>query len=121
MQTPIETHGSYNKPGQGVKADQGKLQWHLLPLQYLRGVVRVMMKGALKYAPNNWRRGMPWSQPINALQRHIDAWQSGEDCDPETGEHHLDHAMCCLMFARCYTQEFPDLDDRFRKDDPPPS
>jgi hypothetical protein len=32
------------------------------------------------------------------MQRHIWAWKEGEQNDPETGRHHLAHAMCCLMF-----------------------
>ena len=32
------------------------------------------------------------------MQRHIDAWWGGEQKDPETGEHHLAHAICCGMF-----------------------
>ena len=34
----------------------------------------------------------------DAMQRHIDAWWQGEQKDPETGEHHLAHAICCGMF-----------------------
>jgi hypothetical protein len=105
----------YNAPGAGIKHDTGKLQWNLLPLKYLRGTVRVLMFGAKKYAPWNWRKGMPWTQPYNALQRHLDAWIEGEDIDPETGENHLDHAMCELVFLRCFVEEHPDKDDRFKK------
>jgi hypothetical protein len=112
--TPVEQHGAYNKDGFGVKADQGKLQWCLLPLKYLRGVVRVLMKGAAKYSPHNWRAGMPWSQTYNAALRHLDAFWSGEDVDPETGESHLDHALCCLLFLRAHNIDYPELDDRYK-------
>lgn len=104
----------YNKPGAGVKFDQGKLQWNLLPMKSLRGAVRVMMKGAVKYAPWNWRKGMPWSQPYNALQRHLDAWMEGEDLDPDSGENHLDHAICELLFLRMFVIERPGNDDRYK-------
>jgi len=30
--------------------------------------------------------------------RHIVAWWLGERDDPESGFHHLAHAMCCLIF-----------------------
>jgi len=30
--------------------------------------------------------------------RHFDAWWHGEQKDPETGEHHLAHPICCGMF-----------------------
>ena len=34
------------------------------------------------------------------MLRHIKAWQSGDFYDQETKEHHLDHALCCLIFLR---------------------
>lgn len=104
----------YNLEGQGIKHDQGKLEWHLLPLSCFRGVVRVLMFGAKKYAKWNWTKGMPWSQTYNATLRHLDAFMSGEEIDPETGESHLDHAMCCLMFLRHHYEHHKHLDDRFK-------
>ena len=35
---------------------------------------------------------------FDALQRHVWSWKQGEQIDPESGIHHLAHAMCCLMF-----------------------
>jgi hypothetical protein len=26
------------------------------------------------------------------------AWKEGEQIDPESGKHHLAHALCCLTF-----------------------
>lgn len=111
---PIITGIQYNKDGAGIKFDEGKLQWHLLPLKYLRGTVRVLMHGAKKYAAHNWRKGMPWSQTYNALQRHLDAFHDLEDLDPDTKLHHLDHALCELLFLRAHVEDFPQHDDRFR-------
>lgn len=106
--------GAYNAHGQGVKYDTGKLQWSLLPLAYLRGVVRVLMFGAAKYSPHNWRQGMPHTQTYNATMRHLDAWMAGEDLDPETGLHHVDHALCELVFLRGHITDHTHLDDRYR-------
>lgn len=104
----------YNAEGRGVKHDVGKLQWHLLPLRFLRGAVRVLMFGAKKYSAHNWRGGMPHTQTYNATLRHLDAWMNGEDLDPETGESHIDHAICELVFLRAHIEEHPELDDRYR-------
>jgi hypothetical protein len=30
--------------------------------------------------------------------RHLVAYQSGEEIDPESGKSHLAHAQCCLIF-----------------------
>ena len=48
------------------------------------------------------------------MQRHIDAWWQGEQKDPETGEHHLAHAICCGMFLWW----FDDMDSKVLKETP---
>ena len=41
----------------GVKYDQDKLQWSLMPWDALEETVRVLMYGAKKYPePDNWKR-----------------------------------------------------------------
>lgn len=83
---------------EGVKYDENKLDFSLLPESELEPVIRVMMFGAKKYAPDNWKR-VPDAKRryYNAARRHIYAWFSGERLDPETGESHLAHAICCLL------------------------
>ena len=86
-------------PTEGRKFDSDKLEYGLLPPKALEETVRVLTFGAKKYARDNWiyvddakRRY------FDALQRHIWAWKIGEQIDPESGIHHLAHAMCCLFF-----------------------
>lgn len=84
----------------GVKHDQHKINWDLLPLVALRPLIRVLMHGATKYAPDNWKK-IPNAERryLAAALRHIDAHQTGDVVDDESGEYHLYHAMCCLLFA----------------------
>ena len=52
--------------------------------------------GMLKYGAWNWRSaGVRSSVYISALQRHIDAYASGEEADPIDGTHHLGNIMAC--------------------------
>jgi hypothetical protein len=85
----------------GIKFDIGKDQWNLLPLDVLREVVRVLMHGAKKYSPDNWKsvaKGANGKQRyFDAAMRHIVAYQNGEQLD-ESGHTHLAHAICCLIF-----------------------
>ena len=83
----------------GKKHDAGKLQWHLLPIQPVQEIIRVLMFGATKYAPDNWQK-VPNARDryYNALLRHITAWYAGEVHDEETGISHLAHAGCCALF-----------------------
>jgi len=86
---------------QGIKFDSNKLQWHLLPMGVIKEVVRVLMKGAKKYSPDNWKV-VPNAREryYNAALRHITAWHEGSPYDSQTKISHLAHAMCCLIFLR---------------------
>ncbi len=83
----------------GRKFDGGKLEYGLLPPHALEETVKVLTFGAQKYERDNWQK-VPDSKRryYDALQRHLWAWKRGEQLDPESGIHHLAHAMCCLMF-----------------------
>ena len=83
----------------GRKFDGNKLEYGLIPPLAMKEMVRVLTFGAQKYERDNWKR-VPESKRryFDALERHIWAWKMGEQLDPESGIHHLAHAMCCLMF-----------------------
>lgn len=98
----------------GVKHDEGKEPLDLLSRIWLLGTARVLAFGARKYARQNWRGGIQRSRLIAAALRHLLAYNEGEDLDPESGLNHLDHASCCLMFAREMHETRPDLDDRWK-------
>lgn len=52
--------------------------------------------GMLKYGAWNWRSaGVRSSVYLSAMQRHIDAYISGEEFDPIDGTHHLGNIMAC--------------------------
>lgn len=100
----------------GVKFDQEKLRWELVPYDAVEEVVKVLTFGAKKYAPRNWERGMDWSRVYAALIRHMTSWFHGQDTDPETGISHLAHAGCCLMFLIAYEKRGTGNDDRPKLD-----
>ncbi len=100
----------------GVKYDAGKAQLGLISSRFLNGLGRVLTYGARKYAAHNWRKGLHTSRYYDALQRHLLAWNDGEDVDPESGHSHLYHAACCLMFLAETLEVRPDLDDRYKPD-----
>lgn len=54
--------------------------------------------GMVKYGAWNWRNsGARASIYKSALERHMDAWFSGEEFDPIDGTPHLANAMACLQ------------------------
>ena len=87
------------EPQKGRKFDGGKLEYGLLPPLALEETVKVLTFGAQKYARDNWQI-VPDAKRryFDAVQRHMWAWKQGEQMDPESGIHHLAHAMCGLMF-----------------------
>jgi hypothetical protein len=89
----------------GRKDDGGKLRWNLLPVFELEDVVRVLTKGAVKYAPGNWMKVKPQDGQSpeerykEAAKRHISEIDKGILNDPEWGFSHYAHAICSLFFA----------------------
>lgn len=84
---------------EGVKYDSDKLEYSLLPKGVLTPILKVLSFGKKKYAADNWMKvDNPKERYYNAMQRHITQWWEGEKYDSETGENHLAHAACCLMF-----------------------
>lgn len=101
-------------PTVGLKLDGDKPDMSLLSSIWVNGVSRVMTFGKKKYAAHNWRQGIAISRLMAAALRHIFAFIGGEDRDPETGELHLYHASCCLMFAAETLEMRKEYDDRWR-------
>lgn len=85
----------------GVKYDDGKLDYTLLPYEALQEVVKVLMYGAKKYPEaDNWKRvSDPRKRYNKAALRHLFAEVSGETIDKESGLYHLAHAVCSNLFA----------------------
>ena len=97
---------------QGLRFNQGKTRHDLVPAFAQEQYARVLTKGAEKYAPRNWEKGMNWSKVLASMKRHILAFEKGEDYDPETGILHTAHVMCNAAFLTEYYQIAPQYDDR---------
>ena len=77
---------------------------------------KVMGRGAEKYAPWNWAKGMPWSVVLGCAVRHLlkAVGEGSPHCaDPESGLPHRAHAICNLMFLAHYTVHFPEGNDLY--------
>lgn len=83
----------------GQKFDSGKPIIGAIPPHAELAVARVMTFGAQKYARDNWRKidDIP-TRYMDAALRHLNAVRRGETVDLESGEHHLAHAACCILF-----------------------
>ena len=91
---------------EGIKYDDNKLDWSLLPFKQVEEVVKVLQLGAKKYAPDNWQYVQPYKlRYFNAAMRHLISWFKGERYDAESGINHLAHAICCLLFMMWHDME----------------
>jgi hypothetical protein len=88
----------------------------LLPWDALPVVSEVYGFGAEKYEADNWRRGYAWSLSFSAMMRHLAAFWSGEETDPESGLPHLAHAAFHVMALIVFSggKKYAELDDRPR-------
>lgn len=70
---------------------------HLVPASSTIYQAQAMKDGAQKYGPYNWRENsVAASVYVAAALRHLHAWHDGEEKAPDSGVHHLGHALACL-------------------------
>ncbi|HPC09717.1 MAG TPA: DUF5664 domain-containing protein [archaeon] len=98
----------------GDRLNQGKPKWSLVPQSALLPMVQVLEYGAIKYAPHNWRKGLPVTEICESLKRHLDAFMEGEDNDPESTLSHIGHIQCNALFLSWMMKNKPELDDRYK-------
>lgn len=85
----------------GMKFDEGKTAYALMPRVVLRGVARVLTFGAAKYAEDSWQ-SVPSAlrRYLSAMDRHFDAIiLDGETYDKESKIEHAWHYACNAVFV----------------------
>jgi len=83
----------------GVKLDDLKTRFDLVPPRAETEMAEVLGFGARKYSADNWKKVPNLKRRYYAAaRRHMVKWWLGEKLDEESGRHHLAHALCCLMF-----------------------
>lgn len=84
-----------------------------LPPAALLHAAKAMMNGASKYGPYNWRdKKVLAGIYVDAALRHTLAWFDREELAPDSGVHHLGHAMACLAILLDAQESGCLLDDR---------
>lgn len=96
----------------GLRYNEGKPKWSLVPQSALIPMVRVLEYGSKKYAPYNWTKGLSVTEICESLKRHLDSYMEGEDFDPESNESHIGHIQCNALFLAWMIQNKPEFDDR---------
>lgn len=103
VRTVSETGGE-----KGVKLER----FDLIPVCPLQVLARRYGVGARKYDERNWERGYEWSKSYGALQRHLNAFWSGEDDDEGEPNGHLAAAAFHIFALLEFVNTHPEFDDR---------
>lgn len=96
----------------GLRYNEGKLRYDLFEPFAMEQLAHVFTKGAQKYAPRNWEKGMNWSDVIASLKRHVAYLEACEDFDKESGLLHAAHAAWNALALTSYYKIAPQYDDR---------
>ncbi len=100
---------------EGKKFDTGKPPMELLSHEALVEIAKVFGHGMVKYGKFNYKSGINWGRVIGAAQRHLGAFNDGEDVDPESGLSHIAHLGCCAIMLLDYIKHNPEFDDRYKR------
>ena len=100
---------------QGSRFNQGKAELSLVleASEALKGAAAVLTFGKKKYSRGNWKKGLPVTQIIDSLTRHMLAYLDPEqaDLDAETGLPHVDHILVNALFLATMARR-AECDDR---------
>ena len=132
------------KKPQGKRYNKGKTRYALMPDKPLKYIAEVYTRGAHKYSvyeddegnkilgkdipleeaykykiiedgANNWRKGLPWMEAYDSVERHLRAYKVGEDFDPELATYHLANAGWGILALLEFYETHPELDDRLHR------
>lgn len=102
-------------PEIGVKYDEGKVQYSLIPSYALQAVARNLTVGLQKYpARNNWQL-VPNAKEkyLDALMRHLESYRRGNKYDPESSVPDM-HELSAVIANAMFLLEFdlnPNLEE----------
>lgn len=98
------------KSGAVRSSDTSEVRYDLISPVGLEAVARACAEGAEKYGDYNWEKGMPASDILNHVIRHINLFLSGD-----REEDHLGHAAWGCMAAVHSTKLWPELNSNLRE------
>lgn len=85
------------------KFDSGKPLFSLIEPKFALELAKVLTMGAEKYGPEDWKTtDNAHRRYLDALHRHLNAFERGEMNDPESGQSHLAHVAANAMFLHWF-------------------
>jgi hypothetical protein len=97
----------------GQRFNEGKMRWYsMVDLSAFKPMMDVLEYGAVKYSPNQWKKGLSMDSIMDSFMRHMIALQEGQEIDPESGKLHIGHMMCNLYFYSYFYMKNHQLDGK---------
>lgn len=90
------------KLDRAARNNSGKPRPTLVPVEWVEELMTVMEAGAKKYGDDNWKKGMPFDECIDSLERHLIQFRKGVDIDPDDGLSTITKVAINALFLRYY-------------------
>lgn len=100
----------------GKRYNKDKLRWRNFPMFLVRPLIEIGQMGEKKYGTYNFLKGLPTSDTLDCLHRHLDSFMDPNqpDIDKESGKSHLAHVAWNALVALYHIKTRPELDDRYK-------
>lgn len=90
---------------------KNKIRYDLVPTHGLEEVNKVLTHKLKRYERNEWKYGIPWSDVLSSLKKHLGEFEKGQDYTKEKLLHIAEVATNALILAEYYNT-YPQGDDR---------
>ena len=87
------------------------IRYDLIPPRGIEEVSKVLTEKLAKYNKNEWKYGLPWTEVLSSLKKHLTEFEKGNDFDENGNQHIASVAMQALILSEYYNI-FPQGDDR---------
>jgi len=88
-----------------------QIRYDLLPVNGINEVNKVLTEKLKKYDKNEWKYGLPWSEVLSSLKKHLNEFELGNDYNKHGLLNIAYVAMNALILCDFY-KSFPQGDDR---------
>ena len=87
------------------------IRYDLIPPHGITEVSKVLTEKLEKYNKNEWKYGLPWTEVLSSLKKHLNEFESGNDFTPEGNLSIAEVASNALILCE-YFSIYPQGDDR---------
>lgn len=91
--------------------NQNKIRFDLVPNHGLMEVHKILTQKLTKYDKNQWKHGLPWSDVLSSLKKHLSDFEIGQDFT-EDGLLSIAEVAANALILSDYFKTFPQGDDR---------